>query len=422
MSNNSINFQQLVDRKKLSSHGRDWLLCALDPFHDSNLHLEGFPDQVSTNSRVQCTTSSTTISSPDGNAYNARVFTTPFCSGTAVDMCQISASGTGYYTYDTANDCGNFGLVTCDAWNGASNPNASQVGATFVRQAMVGKAHTSEARLIALGIEIHNTTAPLYRSGNIVMSTQPNTYDHLDIAINDGTNVGEYGVDIHTLPPTSSANALLMPGSVQWEAEKGGYMVARIGRTDLPLALSHVKIACFSTGNSIGNATLATHTGTVLTNHIAASETLGEHGLSLPFAVLTGLSAETTLEVTMRAYIEYFPGYQDSDIVSFATPSPRLDIMALKLYGSIAPELPLGVPVSMNAKGDYFKLVLNALRKYLPAMIPAISYVSPAAGAAAAGINAALRLPLLKQPTYNQNRRKKSQKKGWGTLGGTQGS
>lgn len=54
-----------ISRKAgITEDGKQWLIAALDPFHDNPIHCNGFPDNRSDASVVQCVKQSVQISCP----------------------------------------------------------------------------------------------------------------------------------------------------------------------------------------------------------------------------------------------------------------------------------------------------------------------------------------------------------------------
>jgi hypothetical protein len=382
------NIQELVDKKKLTRDGADWLRLCLDPFHDYSQNFEGFPDIISSQSRVQLYTRTSTITSPDGNPFSARVWVTPNFSHDLNHFEDVAGASLDTLNIDTATNYGPLGIVVCDSWNGASSPNSSIPGATFVRSAMKAKSDDCPGRLIAFGVEVHNTTSPLYKSGIVTCSRLPHDHAVTCIGVHDSALVSAYSkqmVNVATLPPYTSSNALLVPGATQWEAEKGAYMVAHLAKESLPISGKEYFLRSFTTGSGVGNSTLSSASlVSAGSNFVSSYYSDGEHSFDLPYMIFEGLSAETSLTVTIRSYVEYFPTHVDSAFMPFATPSPRLDVLAMKLYGATAPFLPMAVPVGMNARGEYFKMVMQALSKGTKIVAPMIAAAFPSAAPATA--------------------------------------
>ncbi len=446
---NKLLLQRLVDSKALSVTGRDWLKTAVDPFHDYCTNLEGMPDLASGLSRVQLRSTTATITSPDGNAYSARIWTSPIISAENHSLIKIGSMTGGSYDYAGAGF--DINTINIDAWNGASNPNSSSSGATLARQALIPKADYSDGRLIALGFEVHNTTAEIYRSGVVTCSSLPNMNEHFSAHYENSNGGGANPYDqsfedawITMFPPTTSAGALTVPGTTQWSASQGNYCVARLHSPICPIR-SQSKVAhALSTDGYISGITFAsahsnpvtipvTPTGTVTAvRAVTITDPSTTHDFTLPYAIYEGLSAETSLVVTVRAYYEYFPNHDNTTLMPVCTPSPPFDPVAMTLYGVVAPHLPLAVPVCMNAKGDYFDMVMAKINQFAAPLLPLIATSQPII---ASGLSGALGLAnavnnFRNQPnslvknnknSKNKNKNKKKNKPaqvGWGTLAG----
>jgi hypothetical protein len=424
MSNPNVkNLQELVGRGKLSQSGADWLRTAFDPFHDYAHDFEGFPDLVSSKSKVQMLTKAISISSPDGNAYSARIWMTDQFGSSTGNFHPVVAQAPGYLDVDRSGSYGNVGLFEVEAWNGVSNPNSSLPGATFTRQAVTAMSSGEYARLIAVGFEVHNTTPMINMSGTCTVSTVPNVANVYSRAIEDTTAVStitSYPVKQITLPPTDATTALLVPGATQWHAKDGAYVVPHLMQPVIPVEGSNLEMTMYS-ASLVGPCALQ-----ATTNEIYPHIGNFHHAFNRPFILLSGLDGLSTFTVTFRTYVEYFPN-PSSTIMSFATPSPAYDPKALQLYGLIAAELPLAVPVAMNAKGDYFRMVLSALSSSLKHLGPMAALVHPA-GPAAAAVAAEVAKLLSKRVGTQPEKKKKAQKAskgksvGWGSVNGVPSS
>jgi hypothetical protein len=88
-------------------------------------------------------------------------------------------------------------------------------------------------------------------------------------------------------------------------------------------------------------------------------------------AVFSGLSIQTTLTVTVRSYVEYFPTV-GHPYMPLCAPSPVLDMKALAAYSIAARAAPYAVPADMNPAGEYFRMVLKILRAVAPSIAGAL--------------------------------------------------
>jgi hypothetical protein len=422
------NLTQLVEAKKISKSGADWLRTALDPFHDYAEDFEGFPDIISAKSKVQMATATCSIASPDTNAYSARVWLNPaYCHINTPSFAAVTAQADSYVDIDVGTNYGPAGLIIADAWN-AGDPNIDVPGANFGRTAAGTAPLNTPGRLIAVGFEIHNTTPVLYQSG-VITCSRSNTYLREESReVWDSTSLTPAVASVQrvqqiSLPPKTATDALIAPGSTQWHASKGCYMVAHMMQPDIPVKWNECKFMIYGQGLS-SPAVETTLVGAA--GHVVPYLDTVRHAFDMPYALLTDLSGESTFTVTVRAFYEYFP--IDPNILRMATPSPALDHKALALYGAVAAHLPMAVPVGMNAKGDYFRMVMQAISAALQILSPAAAVIHPS-GPMIAGIAAQVARVLATKPSGNNTNKagrkkpnlppkKKKTTSGWNSLGG----
>jgi hypothetical protein len=432
------NLQDLVNSKNISEEGADWLRTALDPFHDYNKVFEGYPDIVSSRSKVHLVTVSHTISSPDGNPYKCRIWhpTAHPILAAKNDLHPIAGAGTGIVGINTAaTTMGTSGPIMVETWNGTSNPDSTPVGATCTRAGLgwPGVSDVSDHRIVAIGWEVHNTTSPVYQSGTITVSRQTgNSSQCVPTIIEDGVNAipsEMQSVRFIDNPYASSNLAIATPGAVQWPASEGCYVVGKLASPNLHInSVTNRQIGInlgshFSTTSYWATET-AVVAGVDAVDHITG-EPLSISGFDMPYVLGEGLSGETTLQLTCRIFYELFPS--GGSELAMSTPSPKLDYKALALYGEVAAHLPCAVPVAMNPGGDYFRMVMAAIAEALRATSPLLATFHPALGpAAVAGSIVAQQLS--KKGNNNNNNANKQKKKkkparvGWGTLSGTPSS
>jgi hypothetical protein len=224
---------------------------------------------------------------------------------------------------------------------------------------------------VAVGIEVANTTADMYKQGDVTISQS-------QVAM-AGTGSCNY-IDTNAAPldpcsktairygmwPVSKAQVKSVPGSITWPAAKGVYAVPRI--SDLSKCVFTPYLVGGATnfgfipgmGFCVYNQVTALDLGT--TPKVVALPTNAFQPLSIFF---TGLSNQSSLTVTLRTIVEYSPEPNSVNIPMLKV-SPALDIAALEAYFRIARDAPYAVPVSMNSAGEYFKLVWDVARGVAP--------------------------------------------------------
>jgi len=293
-------------------------------------------------------------------------------------------------------------------------------------------------RVAALGLEVHDITAPLNRQGSIGIAAIPGSMQtdlgrFLTVKLTDGDNQQMWIPHMVLTPslPSSRALASTIPSYVEWEAAKGAYVTGRMIQPPKPRHFTVVQ------GNSIQAASQfclgATeegvlssgesswtyhHLGVDNTSMITASTTCSpsfDSGFQ-PFQVwLSGLAATSTFKVVLRTIVEFFPEVTDGAVIANAVSTTPYDPNALIEYHRRRSVLPVAVPVDMNAKGDWWKMVQNAGRiglQVATGVVPSLLNAAgqPAlSGAAMIGLNR-LNAQLRQAPPSNRAQKKKQPK------------
>jgi len=105
--------------------------------------------------------------------------------------------------------------------------------------------------------------------------------------------------------------------------------------------------------------------------------------------VLSGLSSQTTLQITTRYYFERIPSASDPNLLVLCKPSPSYDPLALEIYSHAVSSLPVAVKVDENPMGEWFEDVMNIVAAVIPMAGAALNAVVPGAGIVGSGIGAA---------------------------------
>lgn len=400
----------------LTSDGEQWLMRALDPFHDDNLEKVGFPDHISSPSVVIEAMSMRTISCPAALAagnWDCHVVQTPLAIANENVAAWYYNSGAisdgtglqpiiGILDMDAANAFAQFGGLTIDCVASGSPTFAPvpvvggrfaiDASSTLVQTVGGSVGDTGRARLVASGFEIENTTAPLYRQGALTVYSSPSSQGLKTVRPADaiGTAVrGQVALKTFGAPPRTEGKARLFHGSRTWHAEHGCYVPARINSlvnpaqdyageiwlaeaSDNGLAFPSFAPAALGVTVSPG-VTLANACGNQYPNMILPIDNTG--------AYLTGLSPQTTLTIVFRQTWEFFPS-SNSTLARVAQPSPMYDHKALEMYSHILRTLPIGTVRGDNDGGKWYRGVLSIAKSVAPAVI---RYGAASLGQGAAG-------------------------------------
>jgi hypothetical protein len=409
-------------RRKISVDGWNWLLSALDPFHDIQHALAGYPDLSGASSVVleivrTYTVDSTTL----GGSNQCTVFMCPWSMISSTNT--VNGFEAGYMALPVTNLASTGSGPGSSGWglgpNAAtgmlvisSSPFTPDEGKTtggvcidvrpnpditvptggfnLNRRTRLNHDITSPHRVIGGGFEVTNTTAPLYKSGNVVVFDSPSNWSTgttLTTTLQYNGAVAESSFDLTGPlsfrsvlgPPSTIAQAMQMHGAKQFAAADGAYCTMKFSTVanDPTSNFSYT-----STSSPSGTSLLNTNKEDSLivcqqglTTHAAnanfqagTDQALGisQGGNIFAYTALNGCGAwftgldpvNTSLQVTAKWFIEVFPTpFFDPTLLPIATPSAGFDPVALEVYSRIVSKLPGGVPVGQNQLGMIGSLV-----------------------------------------------------------------
>jgi hypothetical protein len=352
----------------ISKDGQDWLVLALDPFHDLQRPIEGLPDEMSSSSFVRCHVQSTTLSAnAEGDKFRV-VFTGYHGPQSARNIVtsadNLSTFGVG--GFETAP-------IIVHKATAAQEPAFSSVGAAYLKLGTTPDS-TTASRLVAIGLELTDITQVYNKQGTLAAArcTGPTDWVAMATQYSEGEWSHPHFAREPGFPKTK-ALASLTPGYLEWEARKGVYVTPRFQKPEFPSRF-------YSDGQT--DASLNNDEHLFMMQEIQAESNVwklfsrydrtSEIGhFALPGLVhsgfepccifLEGLDASSTFRLVVRTYVEYFPDVSSAVAISSTSPSPSYDPLAFRAYHEAAIRLPIGVPVSMNEKGDWWKMVKGTL-------------------------------------------------------------
>jgi len=277
-SSDVLRSQRVLDkigtRLGITEPGKQWLMAAVDPFHDTPLDVRGYPDVNEAASVVQVIKFSAAIGAPSGIAAD----TNWDCHIHAFPWEQpCIALGGNYSNTNNGHPSGGFGAflignnVNTPQSSASFHPGASNFGGVAYCTAATGQATfdygnagtnshnfapfidqlrpymNGEYRIIAKGFEVVNTTSELNIQGLVTCYRQPCTT--LDSAkataiIDAGTGsanlytAGFADLVSSSFPPINVSEALLLDGSKQWKAKEGCYVVPTLSDDQLTPGLN----------------------------------------------------------------------------------------------------------------------------------------------------------------------------------------
>jgi len=385
----------------LSECGKAWVTVALDPYHDTPVEsLKGYPDTNEAASVVQVVKSSYSVSVPTaittGN-WDCHICSFPWLNPSPSIQAQNSVGQvyTGNFNIVDTINTGNtpWGGLMVDAVTPgtATFQNISSTPFNLDFSGTTSTYTVFEWRQIATGFEVINTTSDLNIQGTVTCYRQPWPPRESKSSTAFWNNTGGSGLTfvsgtLDTVfgpsPPNSIAEAMLLPGTVQWKAKEGAYVVSTLNSNDLPAGGDNTTPilddgTSVATSRAFGAEESFTIVGAsntyVLKNVVPFGTALTDFNYG--GAYFTGLSNSTTLTVNLIRYFERFPSVvipTDRPLVVLATPSCRNDPQAQELYSAVIRHMPVGVPQRFNGIGDWFREAAQTARDLIAPVLSAI--------------------------------------------------
>ncbi len=393
--------EALISSAQLTPAGADWLTLRLDPYHDFNRPIAGYPDADTYNTIVSANNYEYNITAPAGAAGNwdAHIFTMPFDTLTG----HLGNVVNGVFTQTATNY--SLGLVNIakDDAEGPLFPTAVPVASANFSMTSLDSTFSGfaggQSRIIGMGIEVIDTTAVLNKQGSLLAYKMPSTSGTCDYAWGNTAATQLFQIQnsrVLQRPPATAAEAILYKDTVQWEARDGCYMAVGQEGINNPFTIvgrPHYLITpdpevvgtdvSITTGCTLAAA--APNAPPLLSPQTCSSASKAAN-LTQSGIIIKGLHNDATLKVRVRIYVERAPMRGESDLIVLATPSAAYDYKALALYSVLAHELPIAVPVGFNAKGDWWRMIVDAVTKLAPVLGAILTPIFPAAGAIGTGI------------------------------------
>lgn len=375
---------------QLTNDGKDWLTCALDPFHDQQHSPAGYPDAAVSQTVVSMYQYQTTVTAPGAADWDCHIYSLPLCK---TDTYQIVTRSADWSTLTEPNPvvnapCGPLNIVSNNA--GLALVPVIPASASMAYQSLPGAAveelASGTSRVIAMGFEVHNTTAEIYKQGAVMTYRMPSAPGQNQCLWrnNGGTSFGTVTGKQLPQPPPTQADAARLKTSRTWAAKDGVYATLFQSSVDNPLSQMSSQATVFTSPADPGLSStawmqplIAGLPATPTTYTPFATKTTP---YDITGAFFTGLSPQTSLTVKLRVYVERSPGWNLPDLAPLATPSAGYDVRALELYAQAINMLPAAVKVDENAAGDWWRTVLGVVKHVAAPLGSALAGVVPGAG------------------------------------------
>ncbi len=380
-----LQLAALERAKLLTPNGKNWLIQAVDPFHDYDIPISGYPDVSTSASVVQLVKQQLQITVPTAGSGAV-------ASGANWDCSIVLFPTLTPATYITSNQVGSGGLINTGIvqnplqfgalsysagpqgnrlWPNASNLAIAATGGSIGPTAYV----KGSMRLIAAGFEVVNTTSQLNKQGQVVAARVP-TSPTREVCVNSTA----VPIPFTTLrmPPGTIAEAYALYGSRDWEAAEGTYSVLRQNTTSNPYQLpNHTPVAYSMLDEANGSIDNYFSVNSLSTG--GGSQTDIQAPFDMSVVHFTGLSYTTTLTVNVRWYLERVPSTAEADLVVLASPPAYYDPMALELYCHCLGAMSAGVPRGDNPLGEWFRAALSRISDWAPKIGGALGTIIPGA-------------------------------------------
>jgi hypothetical protein len=409
--------EALVEKRILSEAGKDWLRLFLDPFHDTSINPQAYPDGRNTTSVTEIINLDFSVRKPVALAagnWTCHIFSLPILFGTTMSTNGITNIPGGQNIpgwLPVANvDATSFGVNMLNihaALDGVNLGVFALSPATFVGSLGVPATFKTGVRVTAFAYEVHNTTAKLALQGmsthyRCPMFSESETLNLCStVGVTQACSAQVYEL---TSPPANTANALQMLGTLQWEAKQGNYTVIPInGVENPPQAPANTGFYFFDPSNNRYTAenTLTANPFVTLPTAIGfIDQVYSPFGICGSF--YSGLSDTTTLTVKAKIGIERFPSIQvpaEAELIRLCHMTPPRDTLALQIASECIRSLPVAVWVSENSFGDWF---IDVADKVLSSALPILSMIPHPIAQGAATIGRALQMPIAKLNMQNR--------------------
>jgi hypothetical protein len=396
---------------KLSNDGKRWLIQTVDPFHDEDQAPCGMPDTYMARNVVQMIkktmviTKATTMGA--GN-WDCNIFNLPWVDDqpvrgyTAYKNVLYGGSGAGNAAASSVG-----GIVACQSLTSGDAFSFTPVSSAISSYSSLkcdSDFLDGPCRVVSCGFEVVNTTAEINKQGSVTVYRVPEPQQErstFTIASNAAspytTTAAIFSGEKRSRPPLSLQEASYMVGTRTWAAAEGCYIPLTLAGIENPvrgtdsstivMALNAEVTTPTPDQPNVGQYCLVTgSTDPVLSSTIPSARKLVSTPFNMGGAYFSGLSEETSLQLTVIFYVERFPTTLQRQLAVLAEPPPLYDPLALELYTLMMKNMPVGVMVKENGLGDWFADVVGSVAPFIEGALGAIPHPYAQMGAQAARV------------------------------------
>jgi len=183
------------------------------------------------------------------------------------------------------------------------------------------------------------------------------------------------------VPPNNVEDAMLLPGTQQWDAIEGAYIVQTMSDMNNPPSFVDTRGSLYTINEQLSpSSPTANQVRSVFTDPPSGFATSAGRGggtnicsfktaKTIPFhrkgMIVTGQTIQSTYKINYHVIVERIVNQQDKDLVVLAQPSPGEDTIATGLYTELVKKMPIGVRFKDNGLGDWFLGIVDGVADFV---------------------------------------------------------
>lgn len=370
---------EALTRCNISLPGQSWIDFAFDIFKDNKGRTPcvGQPDRSARNIYVSTYTSQMTISRPAsvpaGSTWDCHIMNLQ--QNNLTRLYQQTPVNNNTFALAVAPAFVDYGGVQVLAGaSGSALGFANSVGNLFLPDSYFrGQLN---AKVIGKGHEILNTTAPLYVQGDLLyyQKTLPDpeltktTINWISLSATNNLYTGALDYYNNVSALNTPAELIVLPKARKLLAKQGVYQTCtlcsndNVAKCDMPIGqlVTGISPSRWLTNPGWTNSAATTVPPiNIVSPEISSLQSPFVSPFNLSGTYLTGLSSDTTFNITAKWMVEVSPPVSDTKMMSLSHMSPPDDECAMEVYHKIAYALDAGTPVANNADGDWIATVAD---------------------------------------------------------------
>lgn len=389
--------QRMEDRKLATPDAIHSMLNLVDPFPDTSFVPRGWPSNGASNSVKLTDNVEYTVGAPPGLApgatWDLHVCNLPFgqasLAGTG-GTYSMPASGV-LTTVPNPRAAATFSILTYPS--GAAQDVFTPPIATTTRTQWSSDTilDGEPFRITAMGAELINTSAELYRGGMGYAYRLPNDVEPVVHYTNAAVQTLKQQA-MMSKPPTSQLDVTNFPNTTKLTAESGVVFINTPVDSLNKIVRPSPSTVFFNDWASTGGA---------LNTSVYTEGLCPPSNWNVAGSFITGLAQGASITIRIRVAYELFPGWKNRTLAAMCTApvphSPQLE----EILDRVLAEMPAGFDYRENPFGEWFDSVLGAIAELAPKVGSVVGTMFPGAGLLGSAIGSgaqAVRLMRSKAP------------------------